>query len=42
MNTQTKSATPSIAIHKGPHPGMLADPLHGALLCRPVPGNVVL
>jgi hypothetical protein len=32
MNTQTKSATPSVAVHQGPHPGMLAI-LYTILFC---------
>ena len=32
MNTQIKSATPAVAVHKGPHPGMLAV-LYTVLFC---------
>jgi hypothetical protein len=32
MNTQTKSTTPSVAVHQGPHPGMLAI-LYTVLFC---------
>jgi hypothetical protein len=32
MNTQIKSATPTVAVHQGPHPGMLAI-LYTVLFC---------